>query len=122
VGQLKKSESVSESERTHSFSQNSLTLSEPARIINTALNNLMGKVDRYFSNLNQRKESGFRKSLEYFERAVNADPDYALAYAGLADAWFLLTWYRYYPGPEGYEKAKEYALQDWVILFRNFEI
>ena len=30
---------------------------EPARIINTALNNLMGKVDRYFSNLDLKDET-----------------------------------------------------------------
>jgi TolB-like protein/AraC-like DNA-binding protein len=64
---------------------------------------------RYF--INQRKESGFRKSLEYFEKATDADTSYALAYAGIADAYFLLTWYTDIARPEGYIKSKEYALK-----------
>jgi serine/threonine-protein kinase len=33
---------------------------------------------------------GVRKSIEYFEEAVAKDPEYAIAYAGLADAWGVL--------------------------------
>jgi TolB-like protein/AraC-like DNA-binding protein len=65
---------------------------------------LMG---RFFWN--KRTEDGFKKSIEYFEKSVAADPDYALAYAGLADAYFLFTWYGLYPKVEGYTKAKEFA-------------
>jgi TolB-like protein/Tfp pilus assembly protein PilF len=64
---------------------------------------------RFF--INKRTEEGFKKSIEYFERAVASDPDYALAYAGLADAYFLLTWYRLFPRPEGFNKSKEYVLK-----------
>ncbi len=35
------------------------------------------------------KES--QKSIEYFQQAINLDPGYALAYAGLADAYFALN-------------------------------
>jgi len=34
---------------------------------------------------NKRTEEGREKALEYFEQAVNKDPNYALAYTGLAD-------------------------------------
>jgi serine/threonine protein kinase/tetratricopeptide (TPR) repeat protein len=44
---------------------------------------------RYFGN--QWTAEGYRKSIEYFRRALQADPDYALAYAGLADAYSSLT-------------------------------
>ena len=60
---------------------------------------------------NKRTEEGQKKSIEYFEKSVALDPDYALAYAGLADAYFILTCYGWLPKPEGYIKAKEYALR-----------
>jgi DNA-binding winged helix-turn-helix (wHTH) protein/tetratricopeptide (TPR) repeat protein len=43
---------------------------------------------RYYWN--KRTEEAYRKSLEYFESAIELDPDYALAYAGLADCYNLL--------------------------------
>jgi TolB-like protein/AraC-like DNA-binding protein len=67
---------------------------------------LMG---RFFWN--KRTEEGLRRSAEYFEKAISADPDYALAYAGLADAWFIQTWWRWEQRPEGFEKAKQTALK-----------
>src|SRR5262249_44774966 len=38
----------------------------------------------------KRTEANTRKSIEYFERAIALDPDYALAYTGLADAYWTL--------------------------------
>lgn len=46
---------------------------------------------RYFWN--RRDEEGLRKSIEYFQQAVDKDPAYAVAYAGLADAYNLLVNY-----------------------------
>jgi TolB-like protein/Flp pilus assembly protein TadD len=46
---------------------------------------------RYFWN--RRDEEGLRKSVEYFQQAVDEDPTYAAAYAGLADAYNLLVNY-----------------------------
>ncbi len=43
---------------------------------------------RYFWNL--RSEAGYLKAIDYFQLAVNEDPQYAQAYAGLADAYALL--------------------------------
>ena len=40
---------------------------------------------RYFYN--RRTEQDMRKALSYFERAINADGNYAQAYAGLADCY-----------------------------------
>ena len=39
---------------------------------------------RYYYN--RFTVDGFSKSIEYFEQAIDLDPDYAIAYAGLADA------------------------------------
>jgi serine/threonine-protein kinase len=41
-----------------------------------------------------RSEGGFTKGIEYFNQAIEKDPEYALAYAGLADTYSLLAWYR----------------------------
>ena len=43
---------------------------------------------RYFWN--KRSEQGYLKAIEYFEQAIAADPNYAQAYSGLADAYALL--------------------------------
>ena len=40
-------------------------------------------------------EDGFRKSIAAFERAIELEPDYALAYAGLADTYTSLGFYGY---------------------------
>lgn len=38
----------------------------------------------------KRTEQGMQKSLEYFQQAIENDPNFALAYSGLADAYLLL--------------------------------
>src|ERR1017187_5344117 len=43
---------------------------------------------RYYWN--QLNPAGFSRAISYFEKAVARDPDYALAYAGLADAYAIL--------------------------------
>lgn len=63
---------------------------------------------RYFWN--KRNEKGARKAVEFFRRAVEVDPDYALAYAGLADAYNLLCGLGILAPREGRPKAKEAAL------------
>ncbi len=64
---------------------------------------------RFF--INKRTEEGFKKSMQYFKIAIQADRDYALAWTGLADAYLLITWHEFYPRPEGYDSAKYYASQ-----------
>ena len=43
---------------------------------------------RYYGN--KRTEEGLKKSVEYFQRAIRFDPNYAMAYAGLAESYNLL--------------------------------
>lgn len=65
----------------------------------------------YFCN--KRTEDGFRKCIEYLNQSVAKDPNYALAHAGLADAYALVAiWgYNLLPEREAYEKAKAEALK-----------
>ncbi|MGI8732367.1 MAG: protein kinase domain-containing protein [Pyrinomonadaceae bacterium] len=39
---------------------------------------------------NKRNEEGFQKALQYFQQAIERDPNFALAYSGLADTYNLL--------------------------------
>ena len=44
-------------------------------------------------NANKGTIAGYKNAIEYYQRAIAQDPDYALAYAGLADANLLLGSY-----------------------------
>src|SRR5437016_3193997 len=46
---------------------------------------------RYFWS--KRSAANLRKSIDYFNQAIAQDPNYALAYAGLAQAWMVLPAY-----------------------------
>ncbi len=61
---------------------------------------------RYF--LNQRLE-GMWKAMEYHRRALEQDPAFALAHAGVAEAHFLLTLYAAVPPREGAPEARDAA-------------
>ena len=51
------------------------------------------------------------KSIDYFGRAIEMDPGYALAFAGLAYAYLVLSFYSPTPPRDLYPKAKQAALQ-----------
>ena len=61
--------------------------------------------------LNKRIEEELYKAQEHFEGAIAKDPDYALAYAGLADTYNMLGTYAYLPSKEVFPKAKQAALR-----------
>jgi TolB-like protein/Tfp pilus assembly protein PilF len=56
---------------------------------------------------NRWTEANLRKAIDYFEQALEVDPDYARAYAGLADAYILLG--INFGLAEGHAKAREAA-------------
>ncbi len=65
---------------------------------------------RYFTN--KRTPDWIRKGIEHFQQAIDLDPNYALAYAGLADAYsFLASSTGGQPPRETYPKAEAAALQ-----------
>jgi serine/threonine protein kinase/tetratricopeptide (TPR) repeat protein len=59
---------------------------------------------------NRWTEEGFYKAIEYFQQAVEKDPSYALAFAGLADSYVLLGWNSYLPPKEAFPKGKAAAM------------
>jgi TolB-like protein/DNA-binding winged helix-turn-helix (wHTH) protein/Tfp pilus assembly protein PilF len=64
---------------------------------------------RYFWN--KRNAQSFRQAAEYFQLAIDKDPGYAPAYAGLADTFALMSSYGYAPPAEFIPKARAAALK-----------
>jgi TolB-like protein len=64
---------------------------------------------RYHAN--QATAAGLKKGIEYFQQAIDQDPNYALAYAGLADAYGGLGGLIYQPPSETLPKAKAAAMK-----------
>jgi serine/threonine-protein kinase len=62
---------------------------------------------RYYWN--KRTVEGMRRGIEFFDRAIAFDPNYALAYAGLADCYSLLGEYGAIPTTETVARAGEAA-------------
>jgi eukaryotic-like serine/threonine-protein kinase len=58
---------------------------------------------------NRRTQADIAQGVRYFEQAIAEDPDYALAYSGLADSYALDLDYRGVPVMEGMERAKAMA-------------
>jgi TolB-like protein/Flp pilus assembly protein TadD/predicted Ser/Thr protein kinase len=59
---------------------------------------------------NRLTDDGFLKSLEYFQQAIEKDPNFALAHAGLAGAYNALAGFNVRPPKEVYPKARSAAL------------
>ncbi|WP_370480312.1 helix-turn-helix domain-containing protein [Tamlana flava] len=58
----------------------------------------------------RRNKEDMTKSISYFEQAIALDSTYALAYAGLSDAYQQMAWWRWADDKEGaIKKAKKYA-------------
>ena len=62
---------------------------------------------RYFWN--KRTDDGFEQAIQYFQQAIAKDPNYAQAYAGLADSYILLAAYSGGPPAEPMRKARAAA-------------
>jgi len=60
---------------------------------------------------NKRTEEAMRKSIEYFEQAIEKDSSYALAYVGIADSYITLYEWLILPAKETFPKAKEAAVK-----------
>jgi TolB-like protein/DNA-binding winged helix-turn-helix (wHTH) protein/Tfp pilus assembly protein PilF len=68
---------------------------------------------RYY--LNQRTPAGVKKSVEFFQQAIEKDPNFALAYAGLADAYNFTNILGVSAPKESSPEAKVAATQALVI-------
>ncbi len=60
---------------------------------------------------NKRTGDGIRKSIEHYEKAVEIDPAYALAYSGLSESYLQGIWHVPFDAKFALPKAKSAALQ-----------
>jgi TolB-like protein/DNA-binding winged helix-turn-helix (wHTH) protein/Flp pilus assembly protein TadD len=60
---------------------------------------------------NKRTAEGMTKALDYFQQAINQQPDYGLAYSGVADCSSGLTWHGFASPMEALPRAKAAALK-----------
>jgi len=64
---------------------------------------------RYFWN--RRHEGGVQRGIEYFEKAIAIDPEYALPYSGIADCCFSLGFLDFLAPKLAFGRCKEAALK-----------
>jgi len=62
---------------------------------------------RYYWNT--RTSPGLTRGARYFEQAIQIDPQYAAAHAGLADSYLMMGHYNVLPRVEAYSKARAAA-------------
>ena len=74
---------------------------------------------RYYWN--KRTGDSIEKSIQFFRSAIEKDPNYALAYAGLADSFHLIAFYGAGPPKEFMPKAREAATRALQIDERMAE-
>jgi len=60
---------------------------------------------------NTRTEENLRRAIDHYERAIARDPEYALAYAGLADCYIVLPDYSSVAPKVACPKAKDAAMR-----------
>ena len=60
---------------------------------------------------NRMSASGLQTSVDYFQHALEKDPGFALAHAGLSDSYCLLGFFDLLPPAEAMPKAKECAMR-----------
>jgi eukaryotic-like serine/threonine-protein kinase len=68
--------------------------------------------DEYLMGLyfyNTRSRDGFNKAIDHFGRAIEKDPNFALAYGLMADCYYLQLYYRYDSSPDRIHNAKAAA-------------
>ena len=59
--------------------------------------------------MDQWNDQSWKKAAEFFQKAVDKDPNYAAAHAGLSEAYGVLGFYIDLPSREAYEKARQSA-------------
>ncbi len=93
--------------------QTKLSLDERKRVETRPTDNLEAYdqylMGRYFWN--KRLPDKLKKGIEHFKQAIAKDPNYAIAYAGLADSYTILGNLNILPPKQTYPEAKSAALK-----------
>jgi tetratricopeptide (TPR) repeat protein len=85
---------------------------------------------------NKRTGEGMKRGMECFQQAINKDPNFALAYVGLANSYNLFGFWGFMQSIEAFQKAKEltenalkieptlaeaHASSGWINLVYNWD-
>ncbi len=70
---------------------------------------------------NRASEAALLKGIQHFERAIEADPEYAAAHSGLADCYHVLAIFGSIPPKEAYSKVKSAARRAVALAERSPE-
>ena len=91
----------------------SLSAGEPARMASTRIVNSAAYEAYLKGNFywNRSNCEGSKKALKFFQQAAANDPDFALAYLGLAEAYFTLGDWGCWPHQEAFAKSKPAAVR-----------
>jgi adenylate cyclase len=60
---------------------------------------------------NERNRESLEGAIKYFQEAIEREPEFALAYSGIADSYIVLVDHGYIARSEGYAKAKSAAIK-----------
>ena len=60
---------------------------------------------------NKREENNLKAAIDYFNQAIAQDPNYALAYAGLADSYVIMSSFGFMTPADAIPKARGFALK-----------
>ena len=60
---------------------------------------------------NKRSEEGLSQAIQFFQQAIEKDPAYARAYAGLADVYVVQPWWGFARASEAFPRARALALK-----------
>ncbi|MFO7981559.1 MAG: protein kinase [Candidatus Aminicenantes bacterium] len=60
-------------------------------------------------NLRKYTIEGFQEAIKYFELTLQKDPNYALAYSGLSEVFYAISYWGNVPPHQAYPKVKEFA-------------
>ena len=60
---------------------------------------------------NERNRESLQRAIKYFEEAIKREPEFSLAYSGIADSYIVLVDHGYTARSEGYAKARSAAMK-----------
>ena len=65
----------------------------------------------FFAHRGERTREGLEKAIQFYEKAIEKDLKYALAYAGLSEVWMSLPNYGPCPREKAYEESRKAAIK-----------
>ena len=75
-----------------------------------------------FHSWNQREAEELRKAMSYFDDAIELDPKYAEAYAGIADSYISLSYQHLMPAQQAARRAWEAAQTAFTLNRHSIKI